>query len=274
MSRLRVLVVDDEPLAREMLASLVERDPELEVAGQAADGLEALELIRRLSPEIVLLDIEMPGRDGLAAVRRLEPSRRPLFVFVTAYAEYAPEAFEVEAVDYVLKPVSEPRLAEALGRVKRRIRERRLSRVAEQVASLTAEIGRETSAAAPPAGVLSRLPITVDGRTRFIEASDIVWIESQDYYVRVHTREKSRLLRSSLQSLEEKLDPALFCRIHRGALVNVREVVEVQTLFKGAHAVVLTSGKRLRVSRSRWKEVRETLAPSLRSGSPSGPVRD
>ena len=210
MSRLRVLVADDEPLALEMLRELVEQDAELEVVGSASDGSEAAEAIERLAPDIVLLDIEMPETSGLEAVRRLDAGQLPVFIFVTAYDRYATEAFEVEALDYVLKPVSDRRLSEALERAKRRVRERRLSGVAEQVATLTAWIERESS----PRGErkiedehLRRLPVATSGRTRFVDVSEIIWIESEDYYVRLHTRRGRPLLRATLQSLEERLDP-------------------------------------------------------------------
>jgi two-component system LytT family response regulator len=267
MSRARVLVVDDEPLAREMLRGLVEEDADLEVVGEAGDGRQAMRQIERLDPDIVLLDIEMPEADGLEAVRSLPSGRQPVFIFVTAYQRYAPEAFDVEALDYVLKPVSEKRLGEALGRAKRRLREHALSEVAEKVASLTAGLagGEPEAATAGGEGFLDRLPITADGRTRFIEARDIVWIESQDYYVRLHTRAGSPLVRASLTTLEERLDPRRFCQVRRGALVNVREVREIRSLFRGAHAVVLTDGTELRISRSRWQEVREQLTPRLRT---------
>ncbi len=267
MSRLRVLVADDEPLAREMIQSMVENDAELSVVGSASDGVEAGDAIERLRPDIVLLDIEMPEASGIEAVRGLTPEHQPAFIFVTAYEQYATEAFEVEALDYVLKPVSAERLAEALGRAKRRVRERELSQVAEKVASLTAGLNGAAAAEPEPEddGYMRRLPVSSDGRTRFIDANEILWIESQDYYVRVHTREGSPLLRAPLKTLEEKLDPNRFCLVRRGALVNVDEVEEIRDLFKGAHALVLSDGTELRISRSRWQEVRERLAPRLRS---------
>ena len=267
MSRLRVLVADDEPLALEMTRELVERDAELEVVGTASDGSRAVEEIERLAPDIVLLDIEMPEASGLEAVRRLEASRLPVFIFVTAYDRYATEAFEVEALDYVLKPVSERRLSEALERAKRRVRERRLSGVAEQVATLTAGIGGVSSRRGErkvERGYLRRLPVATGGRTRFVDVSEILWIESEDYYVRLHTRRGGRLLRATLQSLEERLDPGRFCRVHRGAIVQLGEVEELRTLSKGGHALLLSDGTRVRVSRGRWARVQGILAPRLR----------
>lgn len=268
-SRLSVLVVDDEPLAREMLQAMVDRDPELAVVGGAADGREAAAQIEQLQPDVVLLDIEMPEAGGFEAVRTQRGVRSPVFIFVTAFEQYATEAFDVEALDYVLKPVSEARLAEALSRAKRRVREQSLSEVAEKVASLTAGLDGSSPRAVSPDGraaYLSRLPISSDGRTRFIEADDIVWIESQDYYVRLHTRQGNPLLRATLKSLAARLDPECFCQVRRGALVNVGAVEEIQRLFKGAHALVLSDGTQLRISRSRWQKVRDVVAPRLRRG--------
>ncbi len=267
MSRLRVLVADDEPLAREMIRTMVEKDAELRVVGTAADGREAAESIGSLEPDIVLLDIEMPEANGLEAARGLPQGSQPIFIFVTAYEEYAAEAFEVEALDYVLKPVSERRLTEALDRAKRRFRERELSGVAEKVASITAGLNGSAGArvADPEDGYMRRLPVSSGGRTRFIDADEIIWIESQDYYVRLHTREGSPLLRAPLKTLEQKLDPRRFCLVRRGALVNVEEVEEIRDLFKGTHALVLSDGTELRISRSRWQVVRERLAPRLRT---------
>ena len=262
-----ILVADDDPTVLALSATT------LQVAGfdsiSFPDGSAMLEEFDHIDPDLVLLDIEMPEASGLDAVRELDADRQPVFIFVTAYDQYATEAFEVEALDYVLKPVSEERLGEALGRAKKRVRERRLSQVAEQVATLTAGLGSAPGAdadGADSADFLSRLPISSDGRTRFIEADEIVWIESQDYYVQIHTKHGHPLVRATLKSLASRLDPRRFCQIRRGALVNVGAVDEIQKLFKGAHALVLSDGTELRVSRARWQEVRERLAPRLRRG--------
>lgn len=263
MRPLRVLVADDEPLARELVCDLVARDPELSVVAEAGDGNAVSRGIERHAPDIVILDIEMPECTGLEAARKVRSESPPVFIMVTAYERYAQEAFEIEALDYVLKPVDEERLAHALERAKQRVGERRRSRIAEQVATLTANLDgvEELAEARGEDAYLTRLPIRAKGRTLIIRVEDIVWIESQDYYVRVHTERHRPLLRASLASLERRLDPRHFCRVHRGAIVNLNEVAELQHLFKGVRAVLLSDGTQLRVSRSRRRQVENGLTP-------------
>jgi two-component system LytT family response regulator len=258
---LRVLVVDDEPLARGLVSGYVATDPELTVVAESEGGESLGRDVERYQPDIVLLDIEMPECDGLEAVRRLRLERAPVFIYVTAYEQYAKEAFEVEALDYVLKPVEEKRLMLALERAKERLRERSSRRIVEQVASLTHAVkGRPKRPAREPEPFLERLPIRAKGRTLVVRTREILWIESQDYYVRVHTAKHQPLLRATLASLESRLDPERFCRVHRRAIVNLDEVRELQDLSKGARAVLLSDGTRLRVARSRRRAVEAALA--------------
>ena len=254
MSRFRVLVVDDEPLARETVAALAGRDAEVEVVGEAGDGRRARELMATTAPDIVFLDIEMPELDGLGVADGLAPERRPVFVFVTAYADYAPRAFDVQASDYVLKPFSDDRFAKALGRAKRRVRERRLGELATRVAGLSAELQPGEAA---PAG--ERLRIESGGRTLFVPIGEIVWIESQDYYCRLHTTGGHHLLRASLASFEERLPEGRFIRAHRSALVALAAVRELVPIGRGARALVLSDGRRVRVARSRLRAVERAL---------------
>lgn len=268
MSVFRILVVDDEPLARETIADLLAQDPCVELAGEYGDGRSALGAIRDLRPDIVFLDIEMPERGGLEVLAALAPEELPAIVFVTAYDDHAVSAFELEALDYVVKPFSDRRFFDALERAKRRVREQRLGELAGKMASLTAELGG--SAQAPPAGerkksYLRRIRVSSAGRTLIVKVCDVNWIESEDYYARLHTAAGSHLVRNSLASFEQQLDPARFLRIHRGAIVNLDEVTEIEHLFKGARNVVLADGTRLRVSRSRRRQVEATLAPRRRS---------
>lgn len=258
MRPLRVLVADDEPLARDLVRSYVGRDSELEVVGESADGASMLRQIDRLSPDIVLLDIEMPECDGIEAVERADRQALPVFVFVTAYERYARRAFEVEALDYVLKPVEEKRLAQALARAKTRVRERQNVEIALQVARLAGEIAPGDGEGSKE-GYLSRLAVRSKGRTLLLRVEEVVWIESQDYYVRVHTPRHRPLLRATLASLEEGLDPERFCRVHRSAIVNLRAVEELVSDSTGRKAVLLSDGSRVRVSRSRLRRVDEAL---------------
>lgn len=273
MSRFRVLAVDDEPLARDTLRDLLAQDPEVELIGECGDGENALESIRRQRPDLVFLDVEMPERGGLEVAAALEPDEMPAIIFVTAYGRHAVSAFEVEALDYVVKPFSDERFFAALERAKRKVREQRLGELAGRMASLSAEIGggagtaASVAAAAPTekgesaarGGYLTRIPVTSGGRTRIVKAVDVTWFESEDYYVRLHTARGSHLVRASLASFEQRLDPARFVRVHRSAIVNLEEVVEIEHLFKGARAIVLADGTRLPVSRSRRRQVEDAL---------------
>ncbi|MEM7584538.1 MAG: LytTR family DNA-binding domain-containing protein [Acidobacteriota bacterium] len=279
MKRFSVLIADDEPLARDTLRDLLAQDPEVETVVECSDGASALENIQTRRPDIAFLDIEMPERGGLEVAAALNPDELPAIVFVTAYGHHAASAFEVEALDYVVKPFSDRRFSTALERAKRRLREQRLGELAEQMAALTQQLGVSapatgsdlTSAPSPaqtvspgdPPAFLSRIRVTTGGRTLIVKANDVVWIESDDCYARLHTERGPHLVRASLSSFEQRLDPRCFLRIHRGAIVNIERVVEIEHLFKGARTVVLADGTRLRVSRSRLRRVDEILAPKL-----------
>ena len=261
MTHFRVVVVDDEPLARDMTVALLERDPEVTVVGRCGDSDEARAVMRRERPQIVFLDIEMPGTDGLELVRGLSPAP-PAFVFVTAFSEYATEAFDVQALDYVLKPFSDERLYEALARAKRRVRERALSETGAVSATGQTEIAwRDEDGSG---SYLQRLPVKEGHRSLVLKVDDVHWIKAEDYYVLIHSTRGRHLLRATMASLEARLDPAHFLRIHRVALVNVEAVEEVQQVAKGVSRVVLADGTRLPVSRSRKTQVMEVLLPRLR----------
>jgi two-component system LytT family response regulator len=251
----RVLVVDDEPLARSGMMALLRRDPEVVVVGECGDGAEAVTAIGRLAPDLVLLDVQMPEADGFEVLRTVGPERMPAVVFVTAYDRFAVKAFEVNAVDYLLKPFDDERFIAAIDRAKRGLREdpAKLSELGRRLASLIEQMPGTKSGQ-----YLTRLIVKDEGRAIFLGVDELHWIEAADYYVKLHTVSKTHLLRQSLQSLEARLDPARFFRIHRSALVNLDRVREVQALFRGDHVVILQDGTKLRLSRSR-KEILETL---------------
>lgn len=252
MTPLRAVLADDEPLAREIVRDLLAADPEVELVAEARDGDEALAAIRTTRPDLALLDVEMPGRGGLEVAAELaEDEERPAIVFVTAYGGYATGAFEVAALDYLVKPFSDERFAAALGRAKRRVREVRLSDLARRVARAAEEL------AAHDAGA-ERVSLPVGDRSLIVRTADIVWIQAEDYYCRVHTRTGSHLVRASVTSFEERLGPR-FLRVHRAALVNLDEVVAVERLTRGAKLLVLSTGSRCRIARSRLAEVERAL---------------
>lgn len=271
MSRFKTLIVDDEPLARETVRDLLARDPEIEVVGECGDGASALESIRALRPDVVFLDVEMPECGGLQVAGALAPEEMPAIVFATAYSRHAVSAFEVEALDYVVKPFTDERFFAALERAKRRVREQKLGELAGRMASLGAELGQGGVAETPepreaeetPEPFLTRIRVSAAGRTLILKAREVAWIESDDYYARIHSDRGAHLVRTSLATFERRLDPGLFLRIHRGAIVNLDRVTEIEHLFKGALRVVLEDGTRLPVSRSRRRQVESTLAPKL-----------
>lgn len=268
----RVLVVDDEPLALAMVTSLIRQDEQVSLVLESGNALDVPGLIATHQPHIVFLDIEMPGLTGIQLASRIADDG-PVIVFITAFSEYATRAFDVSAVDYVLKPFSDQRLKDALERAKRRVRERRLGELANEVASLSAELSAErtptrevsapASADAPaaPQEYLQRLSFKSGDRAIVIKAEEIIWIEAEDYYVLVHSTRGRHLIRTPMATLEERLDPARFVRTHRGALVNLAEVKEYDQ--KDGTWLTLSDGARVAVSRARRRRVEQMLAPRL-----------
>jgi two-component system LytT family response regulator len=259
MTRFRALVAEDEPLARAMVVTLLKRDSDIENVLECADARAARELLSREQLDIAFLDIEMPGATGLEIAEAASPDG-PVIVFVTAFNRYAPEAFDVNAVDYVLKPFSDDRFFTALERAKKRVRERKLGALAGQLATVSAEIGQRATPPAP--AYLSRLPCREGDRSILLNTSEIVWIEAEDYYVLVHAKRGRHMIRATLASLEERLDPQVFLRVHRTALVNVMEVSELRD--EDRLVLVLSNGSRVPVSRSRRRHVEPILLPRLR----------
>lgn len=250
---LRALIVDDEPLARESLRLLLSKHDDVSVAGEASHGREALAMIRRQKPDLLFLDVQMPGVSGLEVLRKLGAFDSMAVVFVTAYDSYAIQAFERRALDYLLKPYTDERFEQVLSRAKQHIRDRALTQLGSKVLDMLAEeplaqpVGRSGDAGAPRRGTL----LIKDGkRTIVIAAADIDWIEATDYYARVHAAGKSYLIRESLKSLAETLDPSTFVRAHRSAIVNVARIAEIAPDPSGDAIATLASGETVRVSRT------------------------
>jgi two-component system LytT family response regulator len=242
---IRTLIVDDEPPARDGLRARLGISPDIEVVGEAADGLAAVESIVGLVPDLVLLDIQMPGIDGFEVLSRASRSHLPLVVFVTAFDRYALRAFEVHAIDYLLKPVSASRLERALDRVRRELlRDEQAERV--KLASLLES--RESGAGS--SGYVNRWAVKQRDRYVLLRAEEVDWIESAANYVRFHTRAGAHLMRGTLAGLAQSLDPARFVRIHRSTIVNVDRVREIRPEWHGDFEVVLASGQTLRMSRN------------------------
>jgi two-component system, LytTR family, response regulator len=233
------LLVDDEPLARKRMRSLLRDYDDFTVAGEAGEGEEALRAIDELRPNVVFLDVQMPELDGFEVVRRLDPERRPLIVFVTAFEQYALDAFRASAVQYLLKPVDREELKNAIERV------RRLVEMAAPDPAVTELLARWQR----PRTFLQRIAVKSRGRTLLFRIEQIDWFESAGNYVRVHVGREGYLLRETMSAIEEKLDPSLFVRIHRSAIVNLERIRELQPTSHGEYTVMLSDDTRLTLSR-------------------------
>jgi two-component system, LytTR family, response regulator len=256
---LRVLIVDDEPLARDSIRILLKKDREVTVVGEGT-GTDAAALIARTRPDILFLDIQMPEVDGFTLLDQIGPGAVPSIVFVTAYDRYALRAFEVHALDYLLKPFDDRRFAKALAHAKDQARTRRLG----EADSRLTELLKERSTALP-----SKFLIPLREKTIVVDANDIDWVEAADYYVSLHvtqsgTGSSSHLLRQTMDEIERQLDPRQFFRVHRSAIVNIDRVREIHPLFRGDCALVLANGKQLKLSRSRRKDFEALFAQAKR----------
>jgi len=232
------LIVDDEPLARAGLRALLERDPDIAGIREAANGAQAIESIRASRPDLVLLDVQMPVVDGRGVIAAIGAAEMPATIFVTAHDEHAIHAFECNAVDYLLKPVTEERFAEALARAKARLRQPAPELEGRQIVELL-------EALVSPQRYVRRLAVRGAGRTVFVEVDEIDWIEAAENYVQLHVERTRHLLHVPLQRLEQSLDPARFLRIHRSTIVQVPRIAELVPGAHGEFVVVLRNGVRL-----------------------------
>jgi two-component system, LytTR family, response regulator len=252
MAELRVLLVDDEPLVRQGIRDFLETEPDVTIVGECGNGIEALETIAREPVDLVFLDVQMPELDGIGVAAALAEQRGPAVVFVTAYSEHAVRAFEVNAVDYVLKPFDHERFSAALARARARRASGEQEELARRLGSVLAELQRER-------GHSQRVLVRSEGRIRFVAVDDIDWIEAADNYARLHAGTERHLVRETMASLEARLDPMRFARIHRSAIVNLARIKELQPTFNGEYAVFLTSGEKLTLSRGYRDSLREKI---------------
>lgn len=246
------LLVDDEPLAREGLRMLLANDADVSVIHEAKNGREAVEAIRTMRPDLVFLDVQMPEMDGFAVVQEVGAERMPVVVFVTAHDKYAIQAFEINAIDYLLKPVTEERFAKALARSKAQLQSKQTVDPNRQILSLL-----ETLAA--PRSALKRLAVRSAGKTIFVDVEDIDWIEAAENYVQLHAGRAEHLLHVTMNTLEKSLDAELFLRIHRSVIVNVKRIKQMQPVMHGEFVITLENGVRLQSGRS-YTERLKTLA--------------
>jgi two-component system LytT family response regulator len=244
--------VDDEPLARAHMRELLAEAGGVEVIGECGDGLEAVRLIRDAAPDLVLLDVQIPELDGFGVVREVGVEQMPMVVFVTAYDEYALQAFDVSAIAYLLKPVSRDRLAGALARARALV----IGSTSKDTASRLGKLLERMSDSRTRG---DRLSIKVDGRVLFVGVDEIDWLEADDNNVIVHAGQRTHQVRSTMASFEQRLPPGKFLRIHRSTLVNVRRIAEVQPWFAGDYVFILSGGARLTSGRSYRKAIREFM---------------
>ena len=250
--KIRTLIVDDEPLGRERIRTLIGDDAEIEVVGECSDGKQAVAAIERTRPDLVYLDVQMPEMDGFAVLDAIANERMPAIIFVTAYDRYAVRAFEVHALDYLLKSFDRERFQDALQRAKEQIRRSQEGLWNQRLTGLLEDLqARQTR--------LTRFVIRSAGRIFFLRVEDIDWLEAAGNYVSIHVGRESHLIRETLQSVEGRLDPAKFLRIHRSTVVNCDRIKELQPLFHGDYVVRLRDGTELTLTRN----YREKLAGVL-----------
>lgn len=266
MKLIRTLVIDDEPLAREGIVAMLAGDPEVELIGTCADGQSAVNTIRSQRPDLVFLDIQMPKRDGFEVLGELKREERPVIVFITAYDKYAIRAFELSAIDYLLKPFRDARFHAALAKAKKEIRQARANELNQKVEQLLGYMQEMAgarpagSAGATPGDSADRVVLKTGSDIIFLRAADIIWIESQADFVKVHTTGPSQLVRETLQSMEDRLDPAKFLRVHRSSLVNIDHVRKVTPALYGDYTVLMSDNTKLRLSRKNRSKLKQLIA--------------
>ncbi|HEX4137306.1 MAG TPA: response regulator [Bryobacteraceae bacterium] len=249
--KLKALIADDEPLARERLRFLLSGDEEIEVVGECRNGREVVMALREKAPDVLFLDIQMPARGGFDVIEQIGEANMPVTVFVTAHTEYALKAFEVHALDYLTKPIEPERLRRTLARVKERVASQSALMTQEQVRSVFDRI----RSAAPPGNKTCRKRLLVRNGTKdvLVSLDQVEWIEASDYYSCLHVGTRNYLLREPIKQLAGSLDPGKFDRVHRSAIVNIGQVREVIREGRSEGAVVLHSGQRLKMSKVGWQ---------------------
>lgn len=241
--KIRTLIVDDMLLARKRVRRYLSVDPEVEIVGECADGHEAISAIESLSPDLLFLDVQMPELDGFDVLKAVGAEKIPAVIFVTAYDQFALRAFEVHALDYLLKPFDRERVRKALERAKAQLKHQESHGLDERLQALLKDLKTESR-------YLKRLAVKTTGRTIFLLTDEIDWIESAGNYLKLHAGRDSHLIRERMSQLEMRLDPEKFVRIHRSTLVNIDRIKEMQPLFNGDQLITLRDGKQLTMSRS------------------------
>lgn len=254
---IKVLIVDDEPLARNYIRRLLGAEPDIKIIGECGNGKEAVGLIKSASPDLVFLDVQMPEMDGFSTLKNLDNRNLPLIIFTTAYEEYAVRAFEIHAIDYLLKPFDQVRFLQSLTYARER-----LSSSSEKEANSRqfTELLKNLEEKPP---YLKRLLIKKDGRIVFLKTEEIDWIKADDKYINLFSANSSHLVRQTLNAIKTQLDPQVFVQISRSVIVNVERIRELQTMFSGEYVVVMTDATELAVSRNYKNELFDILGKPL-----------
>jgi two-component system LytT family response regulator len=265
--KIRTLIVDDEPLARERVRSMAIEEPDLEVIGEARDGLEAVDAILSQAPDLVFLDVQMPKLDGFEVINSVGADRMPPVVFVTAFDQHALRAFEVQAMDYLLKPFDRDRFQGALTRVRHQIDSEESGALGKKLLALVRDMQTDPPTDVVPApavqGKSDRMVVKSGGRLFFLRADEIDWVEAAGNYVRLHVGAESHLLRETMNSIETRLNPDTFFRIHRSRIVNIERIKELQPWFNGEYVVILRNGTKLTLSRGYREKLQDRLGRPL-----------
>jgi two-component system, LytTR family, response regulator len=254
--KLRVIIVDDEPPARNKIRELIKSEQDVEIVDECTNGREAVQSITSNSPDLVFLDIQMPELDGFGVIEAIGPEQFPAVIFVTAYDQYAVQAFEVHAIDYLLKPFDRQRFQTALNRVKDHLQSNRHDDLNQQLDSLLRQLKG-------PKKQAERFVVKSGGRVFFLKNDEIDWIEAAGNYVRLHVGNETHLLRETMSAIQKKLDPALFIRIHRSTFVNIEKIKELQPWFHGEYVVIMRDGTQLTMSRSYRSNLPDLMGNTL-----------
>src|SRR5215471_1298288 len=241
-AKIRTLIVDDQLLAREMLRRMLKDEPDIEIVGMPASGPEAVEAINTLSPDLVFLDVRMPELDGFGVLAQIEPARMPMIIFVTANDDFALRAFDVHALDYLVKPCTVDRFQTALHRARRQINRNQARDIQRRLTALLEDLKVQPKLA-------ERLPVKSEGRIIFLRLTDIEWVEAADNYVKLHLGNEAHMLRETMTALEHKLPPDRFLRISRSAMVNIEQIKELHPMFHGEYTIILRTGARVTLTR-------------------------
>ena len=253
---IRAIIVDDEPLGRTVIREMLRRDADFAVIGECANGHEAISVINAEHPDLVFLDVQMPEIDGFEVLAALNTDQLPLVIFVTAYDQYAVSAFEVHAVDYLLKPFDRERFGKALQRAKDQLQREQTSNVTQRILALLEEQRTKPKH-------LERLVIKTNGRIFFLKTEEIDWISAEGNYVNLHVKRDSYLLRETISNLESQLDPQRFARVHRSQIVNLDRIRELRHWSHGEYQIILHSGEELMLSRSYSEKLHDLLGGLL-----------